>query len=556
MTWRFSPRKLTRIVATGVFAATLTAPPSATASPPLTEQEKAIHALNRLTFGARPGDIHRVLEMGVHRFIKSQLHPQDLPDPRVEEKLSSLGTLTLSSRELFEAFPPPQLQRRRKTMQEGGSMEPKITAEELRKSRQQQRQIVQELVQARLLRAVYSERQLQEVLVDFWMNHFNVFAAKGLNRFLVSDFEHRVIRPRVFGRFEDLLVAVAQSPAMLYYLDNWLSSAPQEEIRTRLRELARTHPDASRRLRGLRSGARREMLMRVVGPTPALFQARGLNENYARELLELHTLGVDGGYDQEDVVQVARCFTGWTLTGPDQGAQFYFQPLMHETGDKEVLGEKIPSGGVEEGLHVLRMLARHPSTARFISTKLVRRFVADDPPEALVDEVMRTFQRTGGEIREMLRTLFDSPLFWSPQVYRAKVKKPFELVASTLRATAAETTGHPFLFRSMAEMGEILYHCLQPNGYPDTAESWINTNSLLKRLNFATAIAAGRVPGVRVDLEAAEQLFEELGLPDPTLSQSRQTRELLGDSQGTRSAPSSRVVSAAFKLGSPQFQKR
>ena len=456
----------------------------------LTEEEKIIHVLNRLGFGPRPGDIEKVAAMGLEAYIEQQLHPREIPDPMMEKRLSGFKTLKMTPEELAEFYPAPnqlrsqrqklQAERQGEGAQSSGEMEGESVPEatmEMQEARRQMRAGLQrirfELSEAKIMRAVYSERQLQEVMSDFWMNHFNVFLAKGLDRVYTTDFEENVVRPLALGKFEDLLMATVKSPAMLYYLDNWISTAPAEVMEERvyaLRDRLR-----SQRRQGTGGQAERALLR-------LLRRAKGLNENYARELMEVHTLGVDGGYSQEDVIQVAKCLTGWTITAPRQGGSFQFRPFLHEDGDKVVLGHRIRSGGIEEGEQVIRMLANHPSTARFISTKLVRRFVADDLPADLVDAASLTFERTGGDLREILRTLFTHPHFFSPQVYQAKIKKPLELVASALRASGAEMKPARHLMRMLAEMGEALYLCQEPTGYPDVASAWINTNSLLKRL--------------------------------------------------------------------------
>ena len=539
----------------------------------LTEEEKIIHVLNRLGFGPRPGDIEKVAAMGLEAYIEQQLHPQEIPDPVMEKRLSSFKTLKMTPKELAEFYPAPnQLRSQRQKLQaerqdEGTQNSPEMEGEsdpeatrEMQEARRQMRAGLQrirfELSEAKIMRAVYSERHLQEVMADFWMNHFNVFLAKGLDRVYTTDFEENVIRPLALGKFEDLLMATAKSPAMLFYLDNWISTAPAEVMEERVSAL-RNRLRSNRR-QGTGGQQAERALLRL------LRRAKGLNENYARELMELHTLGVDGGYSQEDVIQVAKCLTGWTITAPRQGGSFQFRPFLHEDGNKVVLGHPIRSGGIEEGERVLRMLANHPSTARFISTKLVRRFVADDPPADLVDAASLTFEKTGGDLREVLRTLFTHPHFFSPQVYQSKIKKTLELVASALRASGAEIKPARHLMRMLAEMGEALYLCQDPTGYPDVASAWINTNSLLKRLNFALALASNRIPQIRVDLASAWPLFQQLRLPEPSAQQLEQTRSLLsqvGEEENQRSDHrparfSEKVIASAFMLGSPQFQKR
>src|SRR5947208_6967188 len=366
---------------------------------------------------------------------------------------------------------------------------------------------------ARIRRAVYSERQLQEVMVDFWTNHFNVFAGKGADRWLLISSECDTIRPHTLGKFYDLLLADAQSPAMLFYLDNFQSVSPdaqpprQGRGADRLQQLMRERPIT--------------MVNNPQQQRPQQQQRRGINENYARELMELHTLGVDGGYTQKDVQEVARCFTGWTIIAPrgagaaaqgvmngpmgdmlrTKAGTFIFRPGVHDNGEKIVLGHKIPAGGGEkDGLMVLDILAHHSATAKFIATKLVRHFVSDDPPPALVDRVTQTFLKTDGDIREVLKAIFSSPEFNSAGAYRAKVKRPFELAISAVRTLGADTNGGPQMHQWIARMGQPLYGFQTPNGYSDVAENWVNTGALLERMNFALALVSNRIPGTRVDL--------------------------------------------------------
>ena len=392
--------------------------------------------------------------------------------------------------------------------------------------------IMVELQASRILRATYSERQLQEVLVDFWSNHFNVFSGKGADRWLLVSYDRDTIRPHTTGKFYDLLAATAQSPAMLFYLDNFQSVSPTSQVASEGRRGQRGSSLGG--LLGMGRGARRgqgagdarsmdrDLNMRQQPdsnrPPSAgnARQRRGINENYARELMELHTLGVDGGYTQKDVQEVARCFTGWTIFAPRGGGaaagammnsrraemlrenagRFFFNERAHDDGEKIVLGHKIPAGGgMKDGLRVLDILAHHPATAKFIATKLTKYFVADVPPPALVDRVAAAFTRSDGDIRETLRAVFFSPEFNSPEAYRAKVKRPFELAISALRTLGAETTGGPQLHQWIARMGEPLYGFQTPNGYSDTAESWVNTGGLLERLNFGLALASNRIPG-------------------------------------------------------------
>jgi uncharacterized protein (DUF1800 family) len=462
-----------------------------TAAPPALPAERSssdetariVHVLNRLGYGPRPGDVEAVRAMGVETWTLRQLHPERIDDARAEARVAALETSGLDTPELMAGYEVPrevrrEIQSRRAEMgEEPDEAEMRAARRELMRKyassgrKGTPRQVVDELQQAKVLRAALSERQLDEVLVDFWMNHFNVFANKGPERFLVGEYEREVIRPHAWGRFEDLLVATAKSPAMLFYLDNWLSADPKAA-------------------EGRRMQPRR---------------ARGLNENYAREVMELHTLGVDGGYTQEDVTEVARALTGWSIRGLRQGRpEFVFNARVHDRGDKTVLGTRIAGGGIDEGERILRMLANHPSTARFISTKLARRFVADQPPAALVDRAAATFTRTGGDIRAVVTTIVTSPEFFAPEAREAKVKTPLEFVVSAVRASGAEIAGARELARRIALMGMPLYQQQPPTGYKDTADAWVSTSGMLARLNFAADLGAGRVPGVTVARTVAD----------------------------------------------------
>ncbi|MDQ2856906.1 MAG: DUF1800 domain-containing protein [Acidobacteriota bacterium] len=564
----------------------------------LSDNQRILHVLNRLGFGARPGDVERVKAMGLENYINQQLNPGGIADLTLEAKLKdkNLPTLAMTTAELYEKYPQPgqllkQLDRRgdlpsglaaaRENRVKGGANaaptsdanapqmttpapseampgDPKNSApavtnnpadlnpqnnEAYRKAirdyyqqngLQPPQRITGELQASRILRAVYSERQLQEVMVDFWTNHFNVFAGKGADRWLLTSYDRDTIRPNSLGKFSDLLKATAQSPAMLFYLDNFQSVSPNAQLANgnggrRLQQAGRAQVGRDPILDMLRDRRRNAQQMGRnpnVGeqgpnkpqaqPAPKR-QKRGINENYARELMELHTLGVDGGYTQKDVQEVARCFTGWTIFAPrgagvaaaaimgdqarENAGKFYFAPRMHDDGEKTVLGHKIPAGGgVNDGLMVLDMLTHQQATARFIATKLVRHFVMDNPPAALVDRVAAAFTKSDGDIRETLKAIFFSPEFNSAEAYRAKIKRPFELTISAIRTLGAETNGGPQLHQWIARMGEPLYGFQTPNGYSDVAENWVNTGALLERLNFGLALASNRIPGTRVNL--------------------------------------------------------
>jgi uncharacterized protein (DUF1800 family) len=451
--------------------------PVAASSFPNDEQTIA-HVLNRIAFGARPGDIDRVKTLGLQRYIDQQLHPERIPDRDVEARLSGLATIALSSREIADQYARPVLELRQQKKQGDDELTP-----EERAIRQKANSVVLELGEQKVLRAVYSERQLQEVLTDFWFNHFNVDARKGADRFLLTEYEREAIRPHVLGKFRDLLEATAKSPAMLFYLDNWMSADPdgphpaggrgQSPLRRRQREIG------GRPQVGV---AVRPQVGVAVRPQPR----RGLNENYGRELMELHTLGVDGGYTQKDVTEVARAFTGWTIQNPRMGGDFRFEPRIHDTGEKVVLGHVINAGGGEsDGEKVLDILAAHPSTARFIATKLARRFVSDTPPASLVDRAAKRFRDTGGDLREVTRTILTSQEFLSASARGTKIKTPFEFVVSALRMTGTDVTDATPFVRAMQQLGMPLYMCQPPTGYSDKSDAWLNTGALVNRMNFA-----------------------------------------------------------------------
>ena len=493
------------------------------------------HVLSRTTFGPRPGDVARVRGMGVAAWLEEQLHPGRIDDSACEAALLPLATLRRSIPELLRDYPRPDP----RVLQQGSR---EMTARRLPPEKRPER-IVAELQAARLVRAVASARQLEEVMVDFWFNHFNVFAPKGAVRWYVTDYERTVIRPHALGTFPDLVRASARHPAMLFYLDNWLS--------TRSDYVVRSGPNRGR--------------------------TGGLNENYARELLELHTLGVDGGYTQQDVTEVARAFTGWGIERPWEEGRFVFRAVVHDDGQKVVLGQRLPArGGQRDGERVIDIVTRHPSTATFIATKLVRRFVSDEPPPALVAEVAETYRRTGGDIKSMLRVIFAAPAFAGAE--RAKIKKPLEFVASAVRAVGgtADTRGGLQLARAAAEIGETLYGAAPPTGWPDRAQAWVSAGTLLARMNFALALAERRVPGVRAEVDA---LASGVDPTDPAAVRDRLVAALLNGqvSPGTRAVLDAQLTEpqitrlsaddrgpartdaaklAALVLGSPEFQRR
>lgn len=457
-----------------------------------TADQQVRHVLNRLAFGARPGDVERVRAVGVDQWIAMQLQPSRIRDTAGTRIVAALPTLAMSSPELFDRYPLPQVvraQMRRTEMTRADSVE-------VRRVAQESRRVLAEMQIAKLARAVASERQLEEVLVDFWENHFTVFAGKGPERYFIAAYEREAIRPHALGTFRDLLGAVAKSPAMLFYLDNWQSSV--EEGRPALECAGALRAGRSAECGQRPARARRPMRNPQSAIRTPANRPRGLNENYARELLELHTLGVDGGYTQQDIVNVARAFTGWTLEQPRRSGGFIFRPAMHDAGEKSVLGHRLSADrGIEDGEQVLDIVSAHPSTARFIATKLARRFVSDDPPASLVDRAAETFRRTNGDIREVLRTIVTSGEFFSSAAYRAKVKSPFELVVSALRAMNATPDMTPRSAQVVARLGQPLFLHQAPNGWPERGDAWINTGAILNRINFGLAMAGGAIPGAR-----------------------------------------------------------
>jgi uncharacterized protein (DUF1800 family) len=489
-----------------------------------------VHVLNRIAFGPRPGDVERVRAIGIDRYIDQQLHPQRVADPGMAARLSDLASIGMSSREIAREYELPQLQARRERKQ-NAQADPAGAPTKPDPLRQKANGVIVELAEQKVLRAIYSERQLEEVLTDFWFNHFNVDARKGPARFMLTEYERETIRPHVLGKFRDLLEATAKSPAMLFYLDNWMSASPAtgEMLPPRL-------------ARGPFGG--RVVVPGGVRQRPQAKNApKGLNENYGRELMELHTLGVDGGYTQKDVTEVARAFTGWTIQNPRRGGGFIFNPRLHDSGQKVVLGHIIKAGGGQsDGEQVLDILAKEPATARFIASKLARRFVSDTPPPALVDRAAARFRATDGDLREVTRTILTSPEFLAPESYRAKVKTPFEFVVSAARAVAADVQEALPLVRQLQQLGMPLYQCQPPTGYKDTADAWVNTGALVSRMNFALTLAGNRLRGVSVaSLPTADEVLA-FDLSETT----RATIAKAADAQQM----------AALTLGAPEFQRR
>lgn len=534
----------------------------------LTANQKALHVLNRLGFGARPGDLEKVKAMGVEKYIEQQLNATAIDDSVAEKKVANLEVFNLSTAEVFAKYPNPGALLRAleggraaaaQNAQNAPNTAPKAPEEmtdQERRERQQKlaeyyrkydlrpaNQLQPQITANRVLRAVYSERQLQEVMVDFWQNHFNVFAGKAAVRWYIPSYERDVLRKNALGNFKDLVAGTAQHPAMLFYLDNFESVAPNAQPANnnpgRLQQAVRDGkltPQMRERLKERRGLTDSQIDQRIKQAQTVQQRAkRGLNENYARELMELHTMGVDSGYTQKDIVEVARAFTGWTIADPrgyrraaaaeingmeDQrlarlqrqagipddieSGQFYFNERWHDKDAKTVLGQKVNEGGMKDGLKVIDILTKSPATAKFIARKLAVKFVSDTPSDALVGRVADAFSKSNGDIKTTLRAIFTDKEFWAPETYRAKIKTPIELAVSAIRTIGADTTSSPAVLAMLNKLGEVPYGYQAPTGYPDTAEDWVNTGALLERLNFAVALAGNQIPGTRVDLKRFE----------------------------------------------------
>ena len=523
----------------------------------LTPQDSSLHALNRLAYGPRPGDVRRVAADGVMRWIDRQLSPEEIDDHRLAERERQFQILEYDRRDLAAMYTEAQRERRERKLA-ADTMADKDGASPIA---QRGKRLTGEFAELAVVRAALSERQLYEIMVDFWTNHFNVYFAKGADRFLTPDYTEHTIRPRAMGKFADLLIAVARSPAMLFYLDNRESVAPGSDPPAALRVRAR--PIFGRRpgLFGpLRDPARQDsMRRRALEGMP-----KGINENYARELLELHTLGVDGGYTQQDVIDVARIFTGWSIERPQQGGDFEFHDWAHDRGEKQVLGVRFDAGhGMDEGVRLLKMLAGLPATMHHVSWKLCQRFVSDDPPDGCVDEAVAAWRRSSGDVREVLRAIFHGPDFWAPHNVRAKVKTPLEFVVSAARAVSAEPDTSPRLAQVVARLGEPLYLHVAPDGYPEREAAWVNSGALLDRMNAAVALAAGKLPGVTVVLDSivgvgdADQVIGEVNEKILGGTMSENTKQVLRRQLADTSEPmQARALAVGLALGGPEFQRQ
>ncbi len=537
------------------------------------DAQTILHVLNRIGYGPKPGDIDRVRAMGLSAYIDQQLHPEQIADTAVETELADFPTLAMSDEELATRYYRPldamrkdqQAKQAKAAVKEAKAADDKMALEaaqnqlppEGKMMQQQAQSVLQNLMQARILRAVDSERQLNEVLVDFWFNHFNVYAQKGAVNEYLNGYERDAIRPYVLGNFRDMLGAVAHSPAMLFYLDNFQSADPNigEQQMTQQRQ------QIMQRLNNPRARITPEQREQAMNRLEQMKKnaPKGLNENYARELMELHTLGVDAGYTQKDVQEVARVFTGWTIDQPRGGGKFIFRPNMHDSGTKTVLGQSISgySGvdGMREGERVLDILAMHPATAHHIAFELAQRFVNDTPPATLVDRATKVYLSTKGDWRAVTRAIITSPEFFSVDAYNSQVKTPLDFAISAARVTNAKLfSAAPVVQALRNDLGMPLYGCQPPTGYKTTADAWVNTGALLSRMNFGLRLVSNQQRVIRVNVMALA--------PDT----SGETRDKLVDEvlAGRISPSTSSTLAKApspqqlltLLLGSPEFQKR
>jgi uncharacterized protein (DUF1800 family) len=531
----------------------------------LTENQKILHVLNRLGFGARPGDVERVKAMGLNKYIDEQLNPNSIADSVADLKVKNLEVFNMTTAEVFAKYPNPgallrQLEGGKNNQANNQAQNNQNADQQMTEKDRQERQaklrdyykeynlrpanqLLPQITSNRVLRAVYSEKQLQEVMVDFWQNHFNVYAGKAAVRWYIPSYERDVLRKNALGNFKDLVIGTAQHPAMLFFLDNFESMSPNAQnnnkkgsgLLQRMAQNGQLTTQQRERIKEQRGLTDAQIDQRLKQMQNQKKQKRGINENYARELMELHTLGVDGGYTQADIIEVAKAFTGWTIADPRgyrkaaaneikgaenkqlnrlqkqagvpddiESGEFYFNERWHETGTKTVLGQKVDEGGMKDGLKVIDILVSQPATAKFIARKLAVKFVSDNPSEQFVARIAKAFQDSKGDIKTTLKAIFTDKEFYAPENYRAKIKTPFELAVSAIRTIGADTNSGGAILAMLNKLGEVPYGYQAPTGYPDTAEDWVNAGALLERLNFAVALASNQIPGTKADLKMFE----------------------------------------------------
>ena len=551
----------------------LTAQKVASSVPSDPDAPTILHVLNRVGYGPKPGDIERVQKMGLANYIDQQLHPEQMADPNVDAVLATMPTLTMSTEELSRKYYRPldqlkkdeQAKQAKVAVKEARAADDKMMVEDAKEQlppgaqalRQEAAAVLQNLMQARVIRAVDSEKQLNEVLVDFWFNHFNVYVQKGAVNEYLNAYERDAIRPYVLGNFRDMLGAVAHSPAMLFYLDNFQSADPKMGERELNQQLAQIE----QRLNNPRARVtpqQREQAMNRIDQIKKN-APKGLNENYARELMELHTLGVDGGYTQKDVQEMARIFTGWTIDQPRSGGSFLFRPAMHDPGPKTILGQTIPGhegiDGMREGERALDILAMHPATAKHLAYQLAQRFVSDAPPQTLVDRVAKVYLATKGDLRETTRAILTSPEFFSVESYGAKVKTPLDFAISAARVTGARiNNAAPIVQALRTTLGMPLYGCQPPTGYKTTADAWVNTGALLSRMNFGLQLVSNQQRQIRVNVSALAA--DVSGETRDTLVDAVLAGQISPSTSATLAKATSSPQLLALLLGSPEFQKR
>jgi len=524
----------------------------------LTKQQAAAHLLSRFTYGAKEGDVELLVKMGLEKWLIQQLDGT-MDDRSLDEMLSKYDAINLTNTQVENIYPRTVLLVRFALRDgaihkdsvnnaKGKEYRAQMAAYMQEKGYKPQQDLYRQFISQKILRATYTNNQLRELMTDFWFNHFNVSLSKNQCASYVPAFERDVIRPNVFGKFENLLISTAKSPAMLMYLDNFTSAGTNVPMEAPAHEMGM----ANRNAKGNRNG---KFIKQQIAKQQQKGK-QGLNENYAREVMELHTLGVDGGYTQSDVTQAAKVLTGWTLAPMGENGygapikklldkvgeanlrqrgyvldgDFLFAVNRHDNGEKTVLGKKFPAGGgYEEGVVLLKMLASHESTAKFISKKLATRFVSDNPPQSLIDKMANTFKSSNGDIKRVLMTMASAPEFWSKEALREKTKSPFELAISAVRSLDAKINQPYQLYTWINKMGQQMYYYQAPTGFPDRGQYWINTGSLLNRMNFGLALASKRIPGVTFDLaemndhhepesaEAALLIYSKLIMPERKL---------------------------------------